>query len=121
MVQKKESREFIALQNWNLMGARGFFGWQRNGRPSAGLEEMLHVYRNYHPDHSRYRVARGLQRHRRRTVLRHRLLWRRRPWPHRCHPADSTTARKALVPEIINQYCSPSFETATSRPPQDEV
>ena len=27
----------------------------------------------------------------------------------------------ALVPEIINQYCSPSFETATSRPPQDEV
>src|ERR1700682_1163281 len=26
-----------------------------------------------------------------------------------------------LVPEIINQYCSPSFETATSRPPQDEV
>src|SRR6266850_7627240 len=74
----------------------GFFGWQRNGRPPAGLEEMLHVYWNYHPDHSRYRVARGLQRHRRRTVLRHRLLRRRRTWPHRRHPADSATARKNL-------------------------
>ena len=26
-----------------------------------------------------------------------------------------------LVPGITNRYCSPSFETATSRPPQDEV
>src|SRR5258708_21210862 len=93
---KKKSREFIALKNWNLMGARGFFGWQRNGRPPAGLEEMLHVYRNYHPDHSRYRVARGLQRRRRRTVLRHRLLWRRRTPPRRGCPADSATARPTL-------------------------
>jgi len=27
----------------------------------------------------------------------------------------------ALVPGITNRYCSPSFETATSWPPQDEV
>src|SRR5712672_1706773 len=26
-----------------------------------------------------------------------------------------------LVPGITNRYCSPSFETATSWPPQDEV
>src|SRR5882724_4584851 len=25
-----------------------------------------------------------------------------------------------LIPRITNRYCSPSFETATSRPPQDE-
>src|SRR6267154_3086043 len=93
---KKKSRESMALQNWNLMGSGWFFGWQRNGRPPAGLEEMLHVYRNYHPDHSRHRVARGLQRRRRRTVLRHRLLWRRRTWPCRGYPADSATARTTL-------------------------
>ena len=28
---------------------------------------------------------------------------------------------RALVPGITNRYCSPSFETATSWPPQDEV
>src|ERR1700722_11589294 len=26
-----------------------------------------------------------------------------------------------LVPGIINRYCSPSFETAAARPPQDEA
>jgi len=26
-----------------------------------------------------------------------------------------------LIPGITNLYCGPSFETATSRPPQDEV
>jgi hypothetical protein len=29
--------------------------------------------------------------------------------------------RSRLVPGITNRYCSRSFETATSRPPQDEV
>src|SRR5258705_13154524 len=82
----------------------GFFGWQRNGRPPAGLEEMLHVYWNYHPDHSRYRVARGLQQHRRRTVLRHRLLRRRRTWPHRRYTSDSAAAPKTL--SFRSQNCA---------------
>ena len=29
--------------------------------------------------------------------------------------------RGYLVPGITNRYCSPSFETATSWPPQEEV
>src|SRR5258708_15431798 len=45
------------------------------------LEEILHVYWNDYPDHSHYRFARRVLWHRRRTVLRHRLLWRRSPPP----------------------------------------
>src|SRR5450631_302416 len=33
----------------------------------------------------------------------------------------SLPLRMLLVPGITNLYCGPSFETATSRPPQDEV
>src|SRR5882724_933539 len=92
--QKKSRANFQRLQEIGTLWVPvGFF---RARRPTAGLEEILHVTRNYHPDHSRYRVARGLQQHWRRTVLRHRLLWRRRPWPPRRHPADSATARKTL-------------------------
>src|SRR6267378_8625856 len=51
-------------------------------------------------------------------------------WPaparkHRACGAErevKTEARRpSLVPGITNRYCYPSFETATSRPPQDEV
>src|SRR6266481_6104441 len=64
--------------------------------PLPGWEEMLHVYRNYHPDHSHYRVARRLQWHRGRTVLWHRILWRRWPRAHHRHPADPAPARTDL-------------------------
>src|ERR1700726_1447148 len=49
--------------------------------PTAGLEETLDVNWNDYSYYSRYCIARRLQRHRRRTVLRHRILWRRRPRP----------------------------------------
>src|ERR1700676_2587764 len=53
---------------------------------------MLYVTRNDYPDYCRYGFARRLQRHWRRTVLWHRILWRRRPRPHRRHPVDPVTA-----------------------------
>src|ERR1700737_2274078 len=61
------------------------------------LEEILHVYWNDYPDHSHYRFARRVLWHRRRTVLRHRLLWRWRPRPHRRYPADPAIAGKDLI------------------------
>src|SRR5258705_13293260 len=36
-------------------------------------------------------------------------------------PLRHRLATPQLSPGITNRYCSPSFETATSRPPQDEV
>src|SRR5258708_40317755 len=66
--------------------------------PTAGLEETLNVYWNDHSYYSRYRITWRLQRHRRRPVLWHRILWRRRPWPHRRDLADPAIAREALIP-----------------------
>src|ERR1700712_1805841 len=60
-------------------------------------EEKVHVTRNYHPDHSRHRFARWLQRHRRRTVLRHRLLRRWRPRSRDRYPVDPAAARKTVT------------------------
>src|SRR5260370_7475508 len=47
-------------------------------KQAFGLRRTFNVTRNDHSHHSRHRTARRLQRHRRRTVLRHRLLrrWR---------------------------------------------
>src|SRR5712664_4678429 len=95
-VQKKSRANFQRCKKLEPYGFPRVFSAGRARRPTAGPEEILHVTRNYHPDHSRYRVARGLQRHRRRSVLRHRLLWRRRTRPHRRHPDDSTTSRQTL-------------------------
>src|SRR6266404_208969 len=78
------------------MGSRLFFRLAEQQVPTAGLEEMLYVNRDDYPYHSRYRLARRLQRRRRRTVLRHRLLWRRRPRPGHRHPANSATARETV-------------------------
>src|SRR6266702_3544903 len=61
-----------------------------------GWEEMPNVNRNDHTDHSHYRFARRLQWHRGRTVLWHRILWRRRPRAHHRHPADPAPARTDL-------------------------
>src|SRR5450756_1793325 len=64
---------------------------------TAGLEETLNVYRNYHPDHSCHRPARRLQRHRRRSVLRHGILRWRRLGPRGGYLADPVVAWKALI------------------------
>src|SRR5258705_403664 len=88
----------MTLQKWNLMGARSFFRLKAEQQTlAAGLEERLHVNRNDHSHYSHYRSARRFQRHRGRTVLRHRLLWRRRPWFDRRDPADPALAREALI------------------------
>src|SRR2546421_2830257 len=60
------------------------------------MREMLNVYWNHYLDHSHYRFARRLQRHRRRPVLRHRILWRRRPRPGYRYSADPAAAREDL-------------------------
>src|SRR6267378_113991 len=62
---------------------------------------MLHVYRNYHPDHSCYRFARWLQWHRWRSVLWRRPLRWRRPRPHHRDPVDPAPARKDLTREFV--------------------
>src|ERR1700752_2195550 len=64
--------------------------------PTAGLEETLDVNWNDYSHHSYYCIAWRLQRHRRRTILRDRILWRWRTRP--CHrdPADPAIARKAV-------------------------
>src|SRR5665213_1085838 len=74
--------------------------------PTAGLEETPNVYRNNHPDHSRDRLARRLQRHRRRPVLWHRLLWRRRPRACYRDSRDPAAARKALRRTRTYDYSS---------------
>src|SRR5882762_3185743 len=38
-----------------------------------------------------------------------------------CAPMKVRSSARRLVPGITNRYCSPSFETATSWPPQEEV
>src|ERR1700692_206071 len=63
---------------------------------TAGLEETLDVNWNDYPYYSCHCIARRLQRHRRRTVLRHRILRRRRTRPCGRDPADLAIARKAL-------------------------
>src|SRR5258705_13277533 len=62
---------------------------------------MLHVYRNYHPNHSCYRFARWLQRHRWRSVLWWRPVRWRRPRPHHRDPVDPPPARKDLAKEFV--------------------
>src|SRR5437762_11464247 len=62
----------------------------------AGLEEILNVYWNDYPDHSCDRLARRLHRRRRRTVLRHRILRRRRPRSCDCYSADPAADGKAV-------------------------
>src|ERR1700726_4412182 len=97
MVRNKEQGGSTAAQTWNFMGSRGFFPpWQEQQRPPAGPEETLHVYRNYYPDHSRYCIAWRLQRHRRRPVLRHRILRRRRPRPGGRDSVDPVAVGKAV-------------------------
>src|SRR5258708_35259050 len=65
------------------------------------LEEILHVYWNDYPDHSHYRFARRVLWHRRRTVLRHRLLWRwGAPAPPPCPPL-SCISWEDLYPSTI--------------------
>src|SRR5437867_8286184 len=61
-----------------------------------GWEEMPNVNRTDYPDHSHYRFARRLQWHRGRTVLWHRILWRRWPRAHHRHLADPAPARTDL-------------------------
>src|SRR4051794_38539607 len=76
------------------------FVFKADGRLTTAdcrAEEKLHVNRNDHPDYSHHRFARWLQRHRRRTLLRHRLLRRRRPWPHYRDPVDFAAAWKTLT------------------------
>src|ERR1700737_236563 len=82
---------------------------------TAGLEEMLNVYWNDYPDHSRDRLAGRLQRHRRRTVLWHRLLRRRRPRPSGCHFADPAIAWKDLT------FRSPSYGPSSPAKAGDPV
>src|SRR5580698_3865457 len=83
---------------------------------TAGLEEMRYVNRNHHPDHSGDRLAWRFLRHRRRPVLRHRLLWRRRPWPGDRDLADIAAAWKAVsdrrdrrVGKVALATCPPSW------------
>src|SRR4051794_39141032 len=64
--------------------------------PNCRAEERLDVTRNNHPDHTYHRFARRLQRHRRWTVLRDRLLRRRRIGPCDRNPADIAAARETL-------------------------
>src|SRR5882757_6274744 len=83
---------------------QGRFVFRADGRATTAncrAEEKLHVNRNYHPDHSDHRLARWLQRRRRRAVLRHRLLRRRRPWPRHRDPADPAAAWKTLTPRTV--------------------
>src|SRR5258708_39677006 len=80
------------------------------------LEEILHVYWNDYPDHSHYRFARRVLWHRRRTVLRHRLLWRGRAPPPRpfssvsclcwegCYPAEAGGYEKKIPPKHPNFF-----------------
>src|SRR3954468_19320890 len=68
-----------------------------NLTPPCRAEENIHVYRNNHSYHSRHRPARRFQRHRRRTVLWHRLLRRWRPRPYRRDLADPAAAREVVI------------------------
>src|SRR5262249_19523157 len=61
----------------------------------------LNVYRHDHPDYSDYRFARRFQRHRRRTVLRHRLLWRRGTRVDHRYSADTDFAGTDIVASLV--------------------
>src|SRR5260221_694875 len=61
---------------------------------------MPNVNRTDYPYHSHYRVARRLQWHRGRTVLWHRILWRRWPRTHFRHPADLSPPPTGLTPHF---------------------
>jgi hypothetical protein len=106
----------MAARKWNLMGSRWFFcQWQSDRCRLPGWREMLHVNRNYHPDHPYYRFARWLQRRRRRSILRHRILWRRRPRPHYRDPLDPASARKDLTCWPNDRSSSPANAGDTVR------
>src|SRR5579863_3286116 len=96
MVQKEGEIRMIAAQNRNFHGSRLFF------RPMAEQLCRLpgwrspHVYWNDYSDYSRYRAARRLQRRRRRTFLRHRILRRRRTRPCHCRAADPAADGKTI-------------------------
>src|SRR5277367_6125765 len=74
--------------------------------PTARLEDVLHVNWNDHSYYSDYRPAWRLQRHRWRTVLRHRLLWRRRAGPCDRYPADPAVAGETLNSIASNSIAS---------------
>src|SRR5260370_18471762 len=65
-------------------------------KQAFGLRRTFNVTRNDHSHHSRHHTARRLQRHRRRTVLRHRLLRRWRTWSGGRDLADIVAAREAV-------------------------
>src|SRR6202035_1665227 len=69
---------------------------------AARLEETIDVYWNDYPDHSRYCIARRFQRRRRRSVLWHRLLRRRRPRPDHRHSADPAIAGEDLIRTLFS-------------------
>src|ERR1700721_2681229 len=92
-----KTEEINGYLKWNLIGSQLFFPPRAEQQvPTAGLEETLDVNWNDHSYYSRYCIAWRLQRHRRRTILRDRILWRRRTRP--CHrdPVDPAIAREAV-------------------------
>lgn|SRR5580704_2543224 len=63
---------------------------------SSSEREKCCVTRNPLAYHLGHRIARRLQRHRRRAFLRDRLLWRRRAWPRTGRRSYFGVARQAL-------------------------
>src|ERR1700710_3244464 len=86
--------------------------WQSSGCSLPGWRRLLNVYRDYHSDHTRARPARRLQRRRRRSDLRHGILWRRRPWPDYRDPADFAPDGQAVSTEPKDRGADSGNESA---------
>src|SRR5215469_15146018 len=56
---------------------------------------------HYYPDYSDHCAAGGLQRHRRRAILRHGLLRGWRPWTYHRDPADPAIAGEVVAFSVI--------------------
>ena len=72
--------------------------WNLKFRVYCNLQKLENNYvgRNHNSNYFGHRPARRLQRRWRRSVLRHRLLWRRRAWTCNRNPADPASAWKIV-------------------------
>src|SRR5580698_2775393 len=96
MVRREGSRQILAIQKWNFRSSHVFSRLKAERKCSLPGWRRTHVHWYDHSYYSRHRPARRIQRHRRRSVLRHRLLRRWRPWPGRRHSADPAIARQTV-------------------------